>query len=68
MGDDVPTGSATVSVDVKMLPAEESGYVDDDDEEDEINQHVQGVLGYFPVRVNPSGSSMTSQQSWDICP
>jgi hypothetical protein len=48
MTDDVPTGSATVSVDVSMLPAEDSGYVDDDDEDDEINQHVQGVLGYSP--------------------
>jgi hypothetical protein len=48
MTDDVTTGSATVSVDVSMLPAEDSGYVDDDDEDDEINQHVQGVLGYFP--------------------
>jgi len=48
MTDDVPTGSATVSVDVSMLPVEDSGYVDDDDEDDEINQHVQGVLGYFP--------------------
>ena len=58
MADDVPTDSATVSVDVSMLAAgsfvcsdeddkdedEDSGYVDDDDEDDEINQHVQGVL------------------------
>jgi hypothetical protein len=50
MTDDVTTDSATVSVDVSMLPAEDSGYVDDDDVDDdsEINQHVQGVLGYFP--------------------
>jgi hypothetical protein len=46
--DDVSTDSATVSVDVSMLPAEDSGYVDDDDEDDEINQHIQGVLGYSP--------------------
>ncbi len=31
MTDDVPTDSATVSVDVSMLPVEDSGYVDDDD-------------------------------------
>jgi hypothetical protein len=48
MTDDVSTGSGTVSVDVSMLSAEDSGYVDDDDEDDEINQHVQGVLGYSP--------------------
>jgi hypothetical protein len=49
MADDVPTDSATVSVDVSMLAAgsfvcsdeddkdedEDSGYVDDDDEDDE---------------------------------
>ncbi len=28
MADDVPTGSVTVSVDVSMLSAEDSGYVD----------------------------------------
>ena len=48
MADDVSTDSATVSVDLSMLPVEVSGYVDDDDEDDEINQHVQGVLGYSP--------------------
>jgi hypothetical protein len=62
MTDDVPTGSATVSVDVSMLPTgslissdeddkdedEDSGHVNDDDEDDEVNQHVQGVLGYSP--------------------
>ncbi len=36
--------SATVSVDVSMMPVEDSEHVDDDDEDDEINQHVQGVL------------------------
>ena len=54
MADDVPTGSATVSVDVSILPAgspisgdeddkdedEDSGHVDDDDEDDEINHEA----------------------------
>ncbi len=64
MATDVPTDSSTVSVDVSRLPAEDSGYVDDDDEDDEINQHVQGVLGYSPSE----SLRMTSQQSSDICP
>jgi hypothetical protein len=32
----------------RALQQFDSGYVDDDDEDDEINQHVQGVLGYSP--------------------
>jgi hypothetical protein len=67
MSDDVPTDSATVSVDVSMLPAgspacsdeddkdehEDSGYVDDDDEVDEINHETlpkKEVRAHTPSR------------------
>jgi hypothetical protein len=69
MSDDVPTDSATVSVDVSILPAgsiicsdeddkdedEDSGHVDDDDEDDEINHET---LPKETVRAHTSTGSL----------
>ncbi len=69
MSDDVPTDSATVSVDVSILPAgsiicsdeddkdedEDSGHVDDDDEDDEINHET---LPKEAVRTHTPGGSL----------